>query len=152
MLLMRTRRDMPAPWQDMAGMRNRLRQLFEAPFDPDFFPLNVGWNPPVEITETDNEIMLTAELPGMTKDNVEISLEDNVLTLRGEKKEEWTEDVKERRLHVFERTYGAFQRSFTLPREVDAEKVWADFTNGVLTLHLPKAERAKGRKIEIAAT
>lgn len=148
MSLVRTTRN-AVPLEEMTQMGNRLRRIFETPFDFDLFPQPVGWVPAVEVTETNDELRVTAELPGMTKENVEISLEGSLLMLRGEKKEERTEDDKDRKVHVYERSYGSFVRSFMLPREIDAEKIRADFADGVLTLHLPKTEKAKGRKIEI---
>jgi HSP20 family protein len=151
MPLIRTNRTL-APLDDMTQVTNRLRRLFEPPFDLQLFPENVGWLPAMEITEKGDELMLTAELPGMKREDVEIFVENNVLTLRGEKKEEIKEDDKDRKVHLFERTYGNFTRTFTLPREVETEKIRAEFTDGVLRLHLPKSEKAKGRKIDIVTT
>lgn len=148
MSLVRTSRTM-APVDEMAQMTNRLRRLFETPFDVELFPQTVGWVPAMEVTETADELLVTAELPGMTRENVEIFVEGSLLTLRGEKKEERTEDDRDRKVHVWERSYGTFTRSFTLPREIDSEKIRADFADGVLKLHLPKTEKARGRKIEI---
>jgi HSP20 family protein len=139
----------PAPLDEMTQMTNRLRRMFEPPFDFEIFPQTVGWMPPVQVTERNDELLLTAELPGMKKEDVEIFLENNVLTLRGEKKEERTEDDKDRKVHLWERTYGNFTRTFNLPREIEAEKIRAEFMDGVLKLHLPKTEKAMGRKIEI---
>ncbi|HET7230629.1 MAG TPA: Hsp20/alpha crystallin family protein [Longimicrobium sp.] len=149
MSLVRTSRN-AAPLEEVAQMTNRLRRLFESPFDLELFPQPVGWMPAVDVTETPDELLVTAELPGMTRDNVEIFVEANQLTLRGEKKEERAEDDKERKVHVWERSYGAFTRSFILPREIESEKIRADFADGVLKLHLPKTEKARGRKIEIS--
>ena len=139
----------PAPLDEMAQMTNRLRRLFDTPFDLEWFPTPMGWVPAVQVTENRDEILLSAELPGMTPSDVELFVEGNVLTLRGEKKEERTEDDEGRRVHLWERSYGTFTRAFTLPREVDPEKIRAEFVHGVLLLHLPKTEKAKGRKIEI---
>lgn len=150
MSLIRTPRNL-APLDEMTQVSNRLRRLFDVPFDFELFPQPVGWMPAVEVTEKADELLLTAELPGMKREDVEIFVENNVLTLRGEKKEEWTEDDKDRKVHLFERTYGNFTRTFTLPRQVEAEKIRAEFMDGVLKLHLPKSEKAMGRKIEIAA-
>lgn len=151
MPLIRTNRTL-APLDEMAQVSNRLRRLFEPPFDLQLFPENVGWLPAMEITEKGDELMLTAELPGMKREDVEIFVENNVLTLRGEKKEEVKEDDKDRKVHLYERMYGTFTRTFTLPREVETEKIRAEFTDGVLMLHLPKTEQAKGRKIDIVST
>ena len=151
MPLIRTNRTL-APLDEMTQVSNRLRRLFEPPFDLQLFPENVGWLPAMEITEKGDELLLTAELPGMKPEDVEIFVENNVLTLRGEKKEELKEDDRDRKVHLFERTYGTFTRTFTLPREMETEKIRAEFTDGVLKLHLPKSEKAKGRKIDIVNT
>ena len=82
--------------------------------------------------------------------NVSVEIENNVLTISGEKVEERTEGEEERRYHVWERSYGSFRRSFTLPRSVKADDITARFENGILTVHLPKVSEAKGRRIEIA--
>ncbi len=83
-------------------------------------------------------------------DDIQVELENNVLTISGEKAEERTEGDEQRRYHVWERTYGSFRRAFTLPHSVNAEEVGAFFDNGILTVRLPKVAEAKGRKIEIS--
>ncbi len=100
-----------------------------------------------------NELLLTAELPGIDRKDIDISVDDGVLTLRGEKIEEKKEADEEKKYHLFERNYGTFQRSFTLPTGVDPNKISAEFDKGVLKVHLPKTAEAKvkGRKIEVAA-
>jgi HSP20 family protein len=128
-------------------MERRMRRLFEEPFRMDFLTEEMGWMPAVEVTQTAEAIEVTAELPGMTREDVDISLEHNVLTIRGEKKEET--EAKEKERYLFERFYGSFQRAFTLPSHVEQEKVTAEFANGVLRIHLPKAAEAKGKKITI---
>ena len=107
------------------------------------------WLPPVDIQETDDAFVVSADLPGLSKDDIDISLEDGVLTLAGERKfsNDETEGKTFRRI---ERSYGAFRRSFTLPQGVDAEKVNATFGDGVLHLTLPKSATAKPRKISIS--
>ena len=119
---------------------------------PEFFAQPMSWLPPTDITENDVELTLTAELPGLEQKDVEISIQDGMLLLRGEKTEERKEG-DEKRYHLFERHYGAFQRAFTLPRIVDANKITAEFEKGVLKVHMPKTAeaQAKTRKIEIAA-
>jgi HSP20 family protein len=150
----------PAPMfatmaREMDEVQNRLRRFFGEGFPAEGVPLTepVGWLPVVEIVETPEELMLTAELPGMAKENVEVMFENDVLTIRGEKKEEKKEGNGDKRYHLWERNYGAFQRSFTLPRAIDATRIVAEFTDGVLKVRMPKTEpaKAKGRKIEIAA-
>lgn len=143
--------------REMDEMQNRLRRFFNEGFlgEPLAMTEPLGWLPVVEIVEKADELLLTAELPGMKRENVEVVFEDDVLTIRGEKKDEKheKEEKEEFRYHLWERSYGAFNRSFTLPRTIDATKILAEFKDGVLTVHLPKTAqaKAKGRKIEIAA-
>lgn len=106
-----------------------------------------GWMPPVDIRETEDALFLTAELPGLTKDDVEITVEDHTLTLRGERKLE--KDVQKESYHRIERAYGTFSRTFSLPTNIDTEGVSASFEDGVLQVEIPKAEEAKPRKIAI---
>jgi HSP20 family protein len=108
---------------------------------------NRNWVPPVDIQETEEGYRLQAELPGLTKEDIDITLENNVLRLSGERKFE--RDVKKESFHRVERTYGTFSRAFALPQQVNAEKVQAAFENGVLTVTVPKAEQARPRKIAI---
>jgi HSP20 family protein len=105
------------------------------------------WAPPVDIYETDDAVILKAELPGVSKDDVSIEVHQNTLVLRGERKHE--AEVKEENYHRVERAYGTFQRSFMLPTLVDQEHVQATFTDGVLELRLPKSEAAKPKRIAI---
>jgi HSP20 family protein len=109
---------------------------------------NRNWVPPVDIQETEEGYRLQAELPGLTKEDIDITLENNVLRLSGERKFE--RDVKKENFHRVERTYGTFSRAFALPQQVNAEGVQAGFENGVLTILVPKAEQAKPRKISIS--
>jgi len=109
---------------------------------------NRGWVPPVDIQETEDAYKLQAELPGLTKDDINITLENNVLRLSGERKFE--KDVQKESYHRIERTYGAFSRAFALPQQVEADGVEAAFENGILTVTVPKAEQAKPRKISIS--
>jgi HSP20 family protein len=107
-----------------------------------------AWTPPVDICETDDALVLKAELPGVSKDDVNIEIHDNTLILRGERKHE--AEVKGEHYHRVERAYGTFQRSFVLPTMVDQEKVQATYKDGVLELHLPRLETAKPLRIAIA--
>ena len=146
-----TNRPALAPRSLFDDLPDRMRQMFEGmPFDRVAQPL--GWMPAMEIVEKDGMLWLSAELPGVDTKDVDISVENGVLTIRGEKKEEHKEGEPDAKFFVWERSYGSFQRSFTLPRYVDAEKIAAKFENGVLTLTLPKTEKAKaqGKKIPIA--
>lgn len=145
--------------RELTEAQNRLRRFFGNEFGFDTFPLTepVGWVPKVEIIETDGELLLTAELPGMVKENVDINFEDELLTIQGEKKAEKEETKGEKnggpRYHMWERTYGAFRRTFTLPKIIDPAKIVAEMKDGVLKIHMPKTALAKtkGHKILIAA-
>lgn len=138
-----------APWRDLSADFNRLSRLFdESPF---FSGGESMWSPAVGLSETNDDIVLTAEVPGLTEEDINVELENNVLTISGEKTEEREqENGGERRYHLWERSYGSFRRSFTLPTNVDSEGVQADFENGVLTVRLPKASESKGRRIQIS--
>ena len=105
------------------------------------------WTPPVDIYETNDALVLKAELPGVSKDDVSIEVHQNTLILRGQRKHET--EVKEEHYHRVERAYGTFQRSFMLPTQVDQEKVQATYHDGVLELRLPKSEAAKPKRVAI---
>jgi HSP20 family protein len=106
------------------------------------------WTPPVDIYETDDALVLKAELPGVSKDDVSLEIHNNTLILRGERKHE--AEVKEENYHRVERAYGTFQRSFVLPTMVDQEKVQATYHDGILELRLPKLETAQPKRIAIS--
>ena len=141
------RRPTVSAWRDLENVSNRLARVFD---DVSTGNGRSGWNPSMNVEETKDELLLTAELPGLAEENISIELEDNVLSISGEKTEERTEGDEERRYHLWERRYGSFKRTFTLPRTVSGEGIRADFENGVFRVHMPKAPEAKGRKIEIA--
>ena len=106
--------------------------------------------PHADVTEDQNGIRVMVELPGMRPEDVQVDLENNVLTISGEKREERTEgDEKNQTWHLSERRYGRFSRSFVLPRDVEQEQIQASFENGVLSLTIPKSAKARRRRIEI---
>jgi HSP20 family protein len=109
-----------------------------------------SWVPPVDIFEENDAIRIVAEIPGVKREDLKISLEGNLLTIHGTKQQEAEE--KTERVHRYERTYGAFERSFTLPSSVEPKDIKANYDNGVLTVTLPKSERAKPRQIEVEVT
>ena len=118
------------------------------PFRDFGFTTGNTWVPPVDIYQTsEHELVLKAELPDLSRDEIDITVENFVLTLKGEKK--LAPEVKEEQFHHVERSYGSFSRSFSLPRTVDATKVAADYKNGVLTVRLPLREEAKPRQIKV---
>ena len=136
------------PWRELDTLSNRLGRMF------DDFPTPTeggSWIPAVNVEETAEELLLTAELPGMKSDDIELEVENNVLTLRGEKTEIREEGAEAKKYHLWERRYGSFQRSFTLPRTVKPESIEAEFEDGVLHVRLPKVPEAKGRRIEVKA-
>jgi HSP20 family protein len=132
----------------LSQVERRMQQLFEEPFRLPFITEDMGWTPSVEVADTENSIDVTAELPGVSKEDVDVDLENNVLTIRGEKKQQ--KEEKEKEHYLFERYYGSFQRSFSLPAPVDESSVKAEFRNGVLKIHLDKAAQVKGTKITIS--
>ena len=106
-----------------------------------------GLTPSVDVVENDNDFVLSAELPGVRKEDVKITVADGVLTIRGEKKEE--QERKSDAYHRIERSFGSFERSFTLPSAVQDDKIVAGFADGILRITVPKAEQAKAREIEV---
>jgi HSP20 family molecular chaperone IbpA len=140
------RRPTYTAWSDFDDVSNRLARFFDEAWVP---APNGAWSPAVSVEEVGDNLVLTAELPGMNEADISIELEDGVLTISGEKNEVATEENEERRHIVRERRFGAFSRSFTLPRTVDGANISAAFENGVLSVTLPKAPEAKSRKIEI---
>ncbi len=133
------------------NMQQEINRMFDRFFrggvldDRDLFPAT--WMPAVDLVEKEDEFVAKVELPGVHKDDVKITLQDNILTIRGEKKEE--KESKDSNYHRLERSYGSFQRSFTLPTSVRQDKVEAEYRDGVLTITLPKAEEAKRKQIEV---
>jgi HSP20 family protein len=128
------------------GLRREIDRLFDDTFARD----GNSFTPAVDIKENDNEIRLELELAGMKPEDVEITAENGVLTVRGEKRIERKEG-DESRYQVVERVYGTFMRTFQLPQGIDADQIKAEFDNGVLTLHIPKAALPQPKRIEISA-
>lgn len=140
------RRTAMAPWREFDRLSQLSKELFGNGEVEEF-----GWRPVVDVVETDDELRLTAELAGVKPEDLEIEVEGDTLRIHGEKKEERKEEKEkgESRYRVWERSYGEFSRAFTLPSSVSADEVQADFKNAVLTVHMPKKETAKGRKVRI---
>ena len=135
-------------WSGLAHMQNRMNRLFDD-LDMEEESSVVNWSPRVEITELEDRFEVSAELPGMSRDDIKIELKDKILSISGEKSTE--HEKKDRKLHVSERVYGSFSRSFHIPSHVKGDKIKAEFKNGVLTISLPKVEEAKPKQIEIKA-
>lgn len=136
-----------SPWQELEDVSERLNRLFGVPGQGEAVSRAV-WTPAVNVEETKEELILSAELPGMNIGDVAIEVENNILSLRGEKKEV-REEGDDRRYHLWERCYGSFERSFTLPRTVKTDEITANFKDGILHVQMPKAPEAKSRKISI---
>ena len=126
------------------GLRREIDRLFEDTFARD----GNSWVPAVDVQENEKEILLELELPGLKPENVEVTAENGVLTVRGEKKS-GRKEGEENRYHVVERSYGSFMRTFQLPQGIDEEQINAEFENGILMLHIPKAALPQPRKIQI---
>jgi HSP20 family protein len=139
------------PFRELEDMSERLNRMFSRPAAPaknDKEALTVAdWIPTVDISETDGEYVIKAELPDVKKEDVKVTLEDGVLTLTGERRQE--KEEKNTKYHRVERSYGSFGRSFSLPDLVDETKVKAEYKDGMLNLRLPKSEKAKPRAIEV---
>ena len=138
------------PFRELRGLQDEMNRLFNLGVSRSGNGEDIvrgAWSPSVDIFENQDKIVLEAELAGMKPEEVDISIENNVITLKGERKFEKTEDKDN--YHRVERSYGSFVRSFTLPRTVVNDEAEADFQNGVLSITLPKREEAKARKIEI---
>jgi len=138
------------PYRDIITLRDRMNRLFEdmgtaKGEDKDLVP--GAWAPSVDIYETENEVVLAAEIPGVDEKDVEIKVEDSTLTIRGERKFE--KETKEENYHRIERAYGSFMRSFTLPNYIDQDRIEAQQENGILKIHMPKKEETKPRKVKI---
>lgn len=132
------------PYRSLGNLTDTVDRFFG---DYQSKPLN-DWMPAVDITETENEYQLVAEVPGMDKKAIKLSLENNVLNISGEKKSELKQEGRE--YHRVERSYGKFERSFRLPHEVKSDAISAKYDNGILTVTVPKAEEAKPKEISIS--
>jgi len=125
---------------------NRMFDRFFRGSEEEEYALS-SWVPSTDIAEHDDAYVVKVELPGVAKDDVRITLDSNILTIRGEKKQESA--TKRENFHRVERSYGAFQRSFTLPTTVKSDRIDATYKDGILTVSLPKAEEAKPKQIEV---
>ena len=138
------------PVRDLLTLQERMNRMFDPTFrgtSEEDWALGGSWAPAVDIYEKDGNIVLKAELPGVDPKDVDVRVENNLLTLRGERKFE--NEVKRDSYHRVERSYGSFSRSFTLPSVVDTANIRAEYRDGVLHMTLPKREEAKPRQIQI---
>ena len=134
------------PFRELSEFQNRLGSFFgQSPVHQEGVPAQ--WTPAVDIVEDDKEFVVKAELPEVKKSEVQVTVENGLLTIRGERKFEREENKK--RYHRLERAYGSFTRCFSLPEGADATKVRAEFKDGLLQIHMPKSEAAKPKHIEV---
>ena len=137
---------------NLTGLRQLNRMLDDAfggwPFKNQG-AITSAWIPPCDIMEDGDGVRIVMEIPGVVPDDVRLSLENNMLTIRGEKRQQEERESQERRVHRYERSYGMFERTFALPNTVDPEKIEADFDGGVLTVTLPKSEKMRPREIRV---
>lgn len=139
------------PWTGMTGLRKEVDRLFDRFFESGWpeTPALGDWEPTVDVTEDKDTVTVKAELPGVEQKDIGVSLQDGVLTIKGEKQAE--KEEKDKRHHRVERSYGAFLRAIRLPAAVETGKVTATFKDGVVTITLPKAPEAKGTTIPVKA-
>lgn len=139
------------PFRELASMQDRINRIFGNAYGQraeDDMSLRGDWIPSVDIFENDqHQLVLKAELPGIAREDIDVRVENNTLTLKGERKRE--REVRDEQYHRVERVNGVFSRSFTLPSTVDAASVSADYRDGILTVVLPKREEAKPRQIQV---
>ena len=141
------------PFRDLVTIQDRMNRIFDDAFRggrqgaEEDWALGGSWAPPVDIYEQDGSLVLKAELPGIEPKDVDVRVENNVLTLRGER--QFDQSVKRENCHRVERAYGTFSRSFTLPSMVDTQAIKAEFKDGVLRVTMPKREEAKPKQIQI---
>ena len=142
--------------QDPATEMERIHSGIDSFFD-DFFSLkpsaffDTQWAPSVDVTEEDGKILIKAEMPGMTESDISVTLEDGMLTISGEKKEERKEEDKYRNYIISERSFGSFRRQIRMPKDIKPEKISAAFKNGILDISVPRDEKVQSQKIQIQA-
>jgi HSP20 family protein len=138
----------PAAWEDLFNARRDVDRIFDRFFNGAPSAVTV-WSPSVDVRESKDDIAVSVELPGLRREDVNLTVENNVLTISGEKKQEFEEGKEDGDYHLIERCYGKFERSFTLPRSVDPENITARFDDGVLKVVLSKIPAAKPKQIAI---
>jgi HSP20 family protein len=140
-----------APYHGLSGLQEQVNRLFETSFPgrSDNSALTT-WAPAVDIYETENELVVKADLPDVNEKDLDVRIENNTLTIRGERKFE--KKVEEENYLRVERTYGSFSRSFSLPNTVNSEAIKAEYKNGVLTVELPKRAESKPKQIKVNVT
>jgi len=141
-----------SPFRELEEMGRRFEDVLARPFLPTLWRrlpgAEKGWTPPIEMFEKEDTFVVKAELPGMKKEEIDISVVGDTLTIRGERKAE--SEVKEEDYYCCERSYGSFLRSITLPATVDIKKIKASYEDGILEISLPKAPEVKPKKVEVS--
>ncbi len=138
------------PWKDLIALQERMNRLLEESFGrlrKEEGLVSGAWTPAVDIYETENSLVVTAEIPGVSEKDIDVRIENNQLVIKGERKFE--KETKEENYHRIERVYGNFYRSFSLPNTVDHDKVKAEYKNGVLKITIAKKEEVKPKQIKI---
>lgn len=138
------------PFRDLMTLREKMNRLFEEAFmtrGEEKELVSGTWTPSVDVYETENALILSAEVPGIEENDIEIKIENSTLTLHGERKFE--KETKEENFHRIERAYGSFHRSFTLPNYIDQDKIKAEHENGILKITMPKKTEMKPRKVKV---
>ena len=138
-----------SPVERLWDIRREMDRLFDQVEPGDRQPGTTAWLPPMDVTETGDALLCHLEVPGVSREDLDIRVEGQVVTITGEKRYQQDEGVKNGGFRHVERGYGRFERSFTIPQSVEADRVKAQYDNGVLTVVLPKAEKSKPRRIEI---
>jgi HSP20 family protein len=141
------------PFRDLSMLQDRMNRMFEDAgrgWRGDEPAATTSWSPAVDIYETESDITVQAELPGVARKDITLNIEKNVLTLKGERRFE--KETKQENYHRIERAYGGFSRSFSIPAIVDEEKIKADYNDGILKIVLPKREQVKPKQIQIGET
>lgn len=142
------------PFRELEDVSNSLNRIFgrfpaRAGSDSELLTM-ADWTPSVDISETDTAYLIKGEIPGVKKEDVKITIEDGMITMRGERKQE--KEEKDKKFHRIERSYGSFVRSFRLPDDADETAVKAEFKDGMINVTLPKSEKAKARTINVTVT
>ena len=141
------------PFREFSTLQDRMNRLFRESYGPegrDESLTTSQFAPPVDVYEDEHNVVLKVEVPGIDEKDIDVRVENNVLTIRGERPFE--QKVERENYHRLERSYGTFSRSFALPTTIDADKIHAEYRDGVLNLTLPKSEKAKPKRIQISAT
>jgi HSP20 family protein len=141
------------PFREMEEMERRFDDIFSRPLFPAVWrrmpALEMGWAPAIEVFEKKNKFVVKAELPGMKEEDIDVSVDSDILTIKGKRQAE--SEVKEEEYYLCERSYGSFSRSIALPSSVDAKKIEASYEDGVLEVNLPKAPGVKAKKVTVSA-